>query len=42
VSEAERDMDINCSSTKNTDECLIQKEEEETHKEEEYTPCKHS
>jgi len=31
----EPDIDINCSSTKNTGECLIQKEEvEETHKEE--------
>jgi len=34
VSGVEPDIDINCSSTKNTNECLIQKEEEETHKEE--------
>jgi len=36
VSRAELDIDINCSSKKNTGECFIQKEEEEeTHKEEE-------
>jgi len=36
VSREEPDIDINCSSTENTGECLIQKEkEEETHKEEE-------
>jgi len=32
---AEPNIDINCSPTKNRDECLIEKEEEETHKEEE-------
>jgi len=36
VSGVEPNININCSSTENTDECLIQKEEEEeTHKEEE-------
>ena len=36
MSEAEPDIDINCSSIENTDECLIEKEEEEEiHKEEE-------
>jgi len=35
LSGVELDIDINCSSTENTDECLIQKEEEEeTNKEE--------